>query len=226
MGMAWARIERRDGRTVFPTDVFVFAFLALGVSVGSSVATGNEISVVFFTIVWMSAAITRLTEFRRGERPALQLHCVDLRTTAILVLGTGPWVMLGFLQSTFPSSAIWKPIDVPPSLQALGIAMAIAVIAEPFLHVFRRFEFRLEFAAQGDRPAGSAGDEYRFSAGVVIRSGAILLLSGSPVFALLCALWLGVTLWRPAAPASDGPCVPIASVVHQPLHQPAVQAIA
>lgn len=201
---------------MFLTDVFVFAFLALGVSAGSSVTMGNGISVVLFTIVWMSAAITRLTEFRRGKRPALQLQFLNVRTTAILVVGAGPWVMLGFLQGAYPSSVIWKPIDIPWSLRALGIALAIAVIAEPFLPLIRRSGF----ATQGYRSAGSTGDEYRFSAGMIVRSGAILLLSGSPVFAFLCALWVGVTLWRPSA-ASDGPCLPIAPVVHQPLQQPA-----
>jgi hypothetical protein len=203
---------------VLPTDMFLFAFLALGISAGSSAAVGNRISVVIFTIVWMSAAITRLMELRRGDRPALQLRCLDLRTTAILVVGSGPWVMLGFLQRAYPSSVVWKPIDVPPSLRALGIALAVAVIAEPFLHLVRRSGT----TADGYRSARSAGDAYRISAGVIIRSGAILLLSGSPVFGLLCALWLGVTLWRPEAPVSDRAPLPIAPVLNQPIQRPAV----
>jgi hypothetical protein len=196
--MESAGIERRRGGTVLLTDVFVFAFLALAVSAGSKVGIGNGISVVIFTIVWMSAAITRLTELRRGERPALQLRSLDIRTTAILVVGSGPWVLLGFLQRAYPSSVIWKPIELPPSLGALGIALAVAVIAEPFLFPVRR----CGTGAPEHRYAGSAEDAYRISTGVIIRSGAILLLSGSLVFALLCALWLGVALW-PARPAPD-----------------------
>jgi hypothetical protein len=188
--MAWARIQGRRGRTILPTDIFLFAFLALGVAVGSSAATNNRISGVVFTIVWITAAMTRLTEFRRGERPALQLNCLNPRTAAILVVGSGPWLLLGLLQSAYPSSIVWKPIEVPPLLGALGIALTIAVIVEPFLHSLRMSAL----AGQADRFAGST-HEYRFSSSMIIRSGAILLLSGSPKFALMCALWLGVTLW-------------------------------
>jgi hypothetical protein len=189
--MAWARIQARRGRTILPTDIFVFTFLALGVAAGSSAATDNRIAVVVFTIVWMSAAITRLAEFRRGERPAVQLSGLNLREAAILVVGSGPWVILGFLQHAYPSSVIWKPIEVPPSLRALGIALAIAIIFEPFLHFMRRSAT----AAQECRSTGSMGDEHRLSWSVIMRSGAILLLSGNPMFALLCGLWLVVTLW-------------------------------
>jgi hypothetical protein len=195
--MAWTGSELPRGKTVLPTDIFMFAFLAMAVSAGSRVVTGNEISIVVLTIAWMSAAITRLTELRRGDRPALQLRGLNLRTTATLIVGTGPWLMLGVLQRAYPSSAIWAPIEVAPWLRALGISLAMAVIAEPFLPSIRR-----------SRPAGSS-DDYRFSESVMIRSVAILLLSGSPVFAVLCALWLGTELWRPAAPIADGPELPI-----------------
>lgn len=197
--MAWAGIEQRRGRNVLPTDIFVIIFLALGIAGASSASTDNAIAVVVFTLVWMTAAITRLTEFRRGDRPALQLSALDLRTKAILVVGGGPWIVLGFLQSAYASSVVLKPIDVPPPLQAVGIALAVAVIAEPFLDPSRRSALD----AQGRRAAGSTVHAYRFSSSVMIRSGAILLLSGSPVFALLCALWLGATLW-PATSASGG----------------------
>jgi hypothetical protein len=184
--MGWVGYGRRRTHTVLPTDVFVFAFLALGVSAGSRVVTGNEVAVVALTIAWMSAAITRLGELRRGERPALQLQQLNVRTSAILIAGTVPWILMGVLQRAYPAWIIWKPIAVTPALQALGIALSMAVIAEPFLNSMRKPETRPR-------------DAYRFSEPVMIRSGAILLLSGSPVFALLCALWLGITIWRPAA---------------------------
>lgn len=184
--MAWVGLGRRRKHTVLPTDIFVFAFLALGVSAGSRIVTGNEMAVVALTIAWMSAAVTRLGELRRGERPALRLQNLNVRTSAILIAGTVPWILMGVFQRAYPTWMIWKPIAVTPALQALGIALSMAVIAEPFLDSIRKPEIA--------RPR----DAYRFSEPVMIRSGAILLLSGSPVFALLCALWLGITVWRPA----------------------------
>ena len=196
--MASAGIEQRRGRTILPTDVCVFIFLALAIAGESSASTDNQIAVVVFTLLWMSAAITRLTEFRRGERPAVQLTCLDRRALVMLLLGSAPWIMLKSLKSVFASAAIFGPIDVPSSLQALGVALALAVIAEPFLRAFRK----PASDARADRVAASAEPDYPFSKSVMIRSGAILLLSGSPSFAVSCALWLGVTCWPRARYAS------------------------
>lgn len=217
-GMDGTGLQRRRGGSVVPTDVFVFAFLAVGVSAASNAAIGHQAAVVIFTVAWMSTAITRTAQFRRGERPALQLSSLDLRQTAILVLGSCPWLMLGFLQTAYPASMFWKPIDVPPSLRALGVALAIVVIVEPLLN---RLRWRGVSAAQYFA-LGAPGEEYRFPAGVMIRSGAIMLLSGSPVFALLCALWLGAALWRPDAHLGNVPqWTAVPSPLGQPLQSPA-----
>ena len=215
--MEGAGLQGRRGGTVVPTDVFVFAFLAVGVSAASSATVGHQAAVVIFTVAWMSTAITRTAEFRRGERPALQLSSLDPRKTAILLLGSVPWVMLGFLQTAYPASIFWKPIDVPPALRALGIALAIAVIVVPLLN---RLRWRGVSVSQYFA-LGAPGEEYRFPAGVMIRSGAIMLLSGSPVFALLCALWLGAALWRPDAHLANAPRWAVASPLVQPLQSPA-----
>ena len=212
-----AGLQRRRSGTIIPTDVFVFAFLAVGVSAASSATVGHEAAVVVFTVAWMSTAITRTAQFRRGERPALQLGSQDLRKTAILLLGSVPWVVLGFLQSAYPVSFFWKPIDVPPSLRALGIALALTVIVAPLLS---RLRWRGVSAAQ-HLALGTPGEEYRFPAGVMIRSAAIMLLSGSPVFGLLCALWLLAALWRPTAPRHDRPEWAMPSSIGAPLQSPA-----
>ncbi len=204
--MTPAGIEQRGrgGRTVDPTDVLVLALLAWAFAAGSNSRTGDEISTVILTIAWLSAAVTRLAELRRGERPAVRLQGLNLRTAAMLVAGTGPWLLLGFLRDAYPSSAIWQPIEIAPSLKALGILLAFAVIAEPFINARGSAS-----AAQASRPDGRTGNDYRFSASMMIRCGAILLLSGSPVFALLSALWLGVALCQPAAPVSNAPSLQI-----------------
>ena len=73
---------------------------------------------MIFTIAWMTAALTRLTEFRSGRRPAVKLVGSDIRSTAIVLAGTAPWLLLGFLRNAYPTSAIWTPFEVPPLLQA------------------------------------------------------------------------------------------------------------
>lgn len=184
--MASADLEQRRGRTVFPTDIFVLIFLALGVAGASGASMSDTVSVAVFTLVWMTSAITRVADLRRGDRPAIQVSGLNGRQAVTLAVGCGSWWVLGFMQSAHASSIVWKPIDVPPLLRTLGVVLAVAVIAEPFLRRMRR-----SAVSQARCTGHSAGC-------VILRSGAILLLSGSPMFAMLCALWLGVTLWPPA----------------------------
>jgi hypothetical protein len=182
--MACASIGRFRS-TICLTDVFVLAFISWGVagaSAGLSIRT--NVTVVIFTMAWITAAITRLSEFRRGIRPAVKLVRGDTRTTAILLAGTAPWLLSGFVRTAYPASPIWVPFDVPPVLQALGVALAIVAVAEPF---FRS----LSTPAPELRSTG----DHRFSTAVFIRSAAILLVSGSPVFTIFCGLWLIVALW-------------------------------
>lgn len=182
--MRWASIGRFPG-TLCPTDIFVLAFITWGVSAGSGgLGIRENATIAIFTITWVTAALTRFTDFRSGRRPALKLGRNDIRTTAIVLAGTAPWLLLGFLRSTYPTSAVWTPFEVPLLLQALGVALAIAAVAEPFFRLNRK-----------QSPSPEAAAEYRFSIAVLIRSAAILLLSGSPVFTLFCGLWLTVALW-------------------------------
>jgi hypothetical protein len=179
-----ASIGRFPG-TLCPTDVLVLAFITCSVAAGSDgLGIRENATLVIFTIAWVTAALTRLTEFRSGRGPAVKLECIDGRTTAILLAGAAPWLLLGLLQKVYPTSAMWIPFEVPSVLQTLGVALAIAAVAEPFFRSIRK---------QSPIPAAAAG--HRFSTGVLIRSAAILLLSGSPVFSLFCALWLTVALW-------------------------------
>ncbi len=182
--MAFARIGRFRG-TVCLTDVFVLAFISWGVAAASAgLGARTNVTVVIFTMAWITAAITRLSEFRRGTRPAVRLARGDARTAAILLAGTAPWLLSGFLRTAYPASPLWVPFDVPPLLQALGVALSIIAVAEPFLRSLRTSAPQLRAAA-----------DHRFSTAVFVRSAAILLVSGSPVFTIFCGLWLIVALW-------------------------------
>ena len=139
---------------------------------------------VIFTIAWITSAMTRLAEFRRGERPAIRIGHMDARACVTLLAGTAPWLLLGFLQSAYPTSPIWVPFKVPALLHALGIGLGLAAVLEPFSRALRK---------PSPAPDGAAGNQV--SIAVLIRSGAILLLSGSVVFSLFCGLWLTVALW-------------------------------
>jgi hypothetical protein len=178
----------RSGRfsgTLCLTDVLALVYITWGVSAGSDgLGIRENVAFVFFTTVWTTAAITRLMEFRSGRRPALKLGRIHPRTTAIVLAGTVPWMVLGCLQSIYATSAIWVPFEVPPLLRALGVPLAIVAVAEPFVRsILKR------------SPGSEAAAEYRLSIAVLVRSAAILLLSGSPVFTLFCGLWLTVALW-------------------------------
>ena len=189
---------------MLPTDMFVLVFLALGVAGASAATTSSATAVAVFTLVWMTSAITRVSELRRGGRPAIRLNELDRRQAVAFAIGSGTWIVLGILQTTYASWIVWKPIEVPFPLKALGVVLAAGVIAEPFLLRLRRSPKTMHGCLTG----GSTPPEYRSSASLMIRSGAILLLSGSPVFALMCALWLSITLWPSAAAAAQGWRIP------------------
>jgi hypothetical protein len=69
--------------------------------------------------------------------------------------------------------------------------LAAASIAEPLI-------FRSRSA--GERPQGFSWQLYREG---LLRSAAILLLTGSPMIATLCALWLALTLWSSSTWITD-----------------------
>ena len=186
--------------------MFVLVFLALGVAGASAASTNSATAVAVFTLVWMTSAITRVSELRRGDRPAIRLNRLDRRQAVTFAIGSGTWIVLGFLQSAYASWIVWKPIDVPFALRALGVVLAVAVIAEPFF-----LRLRKSLAAVEGRAGDASAPDYGFSASLMVRSGAILLLSGSPIFALMCALWLGVTVWPSAAAAAEGFRLPSAN---------------
>lgn len=179
--------------------MFLLVFLALGVAGASAASTNNVISVAAFTLAWVTSAVTRLAELRRGERPAIKLSRLNLRQAVVFAFGGGSWVVLGVLQNSYASSIVWKPIEVPLLLRALGLVLAAAAIAEPF------FERMRKSAATEPGWPGRADDatvQDGLSVAMMVRSGAVVLLSGSPLLALMCALWLGVTLW-PLASAAE-----------------------
>ena len=154
----------------------------------------DDATVVIFTIAWVTSALTRLKAFRQGQRPALKLSDLDARTAAALIAGTVPWFFLGFLQSAYATSFVWVPFHVPPQLHALGILFAVAAVAEPFFQSLRKVP-----------PAAEPAPAHGLSIGVVIRSAAILLLSGSFVFSVFCVLWLMVACWPATRVAEPAP---------------------
>ena len=73
-----------------------------------------------------------IAEFRQGRRPALKLGSIDIAATAAMLLaGTVPWFLLGFLQSVYPTLAFWTPFAVTPQMRALGMLLAIAASLNP-----------------------------------------------------------------------------------------------
>ena len=170
--------------TGYWTDLCVLVFVTGGVAAGSgSLGIHDSAAVACFTLAWTTTAMTRLREFRQGRRPALKLDSIDRGSAAMLLAGTVPWFLLGFLQSVYPTLAFWTPFAVTPQMRALGMLLAIGVVAEPF------------FQSTSKEPLAPAA-ESQFSFSILIRSAAILLLSGSTVFTLFCGLWLTLALWR------------------------------
>lgn len=165
------------------TEACVFALITGAVATESSLGIRDNVTLVIFALTWLSGAIHRVMACRSGRLPALKLGRGHTEAAMVVVFGAAPWMLIGPLHTTYPSLAFWTPLPVPPMLYAIGLALAAGSIAEPFL-------WRASWNAHADV---FSWQMYRRG---LLRSLAILLISGSPVIALLCVLWLAVTLWH------------------------------
>ena len=191
--MRWRRAPRFPG-ALYPTDILVLVFLAAGISAGcAGLGIRDRTVAVIFTMAWVSSAVTRLSALRQGRRPSIRIDRLDVQRAATLMLGAAPWVLLRFLQTSYPVSAFWTPIAMGVPMQVFGTALAICVVAAPLL--------------------GRAAISRSASGDLVLRSAAVVLITGSPVFAALSGLWIVATFWpTPEEHVSDWRPTPVQPV--------------
>ena len=172
----------RIRRTFCCTDAFVFVFITGSVASGAAFGIRDPLTLVMFAMVWSSAAIERVIAWRKGVRPALKLERDNPYAALVLIAGAGPWIAMQPTQAAFPGLAIWTPVHVSAGLYAVGLVLAVAAVAEPLI-------LRSRHAVE--TPTGFSWQLYREG---LLRSAAILFLTGSLVIAALCVLWLALTL--------------------------------
>lgn len=177
-------------------------FLTVGVAGGAgNLGIHDRATAVVFTLAWMSAAIIRLSDFRRGRRPAVRIDQLNPRHGAVLLLGVAPWPLLRLVGHVYPAATFWAPIELGLPVEMIGAAVGIYVIVAPLLT--RYACCGTAFAVDFQLP------------GIILRSAALLFITGSPVFAVLSVLWIAAAVWiapadvaARAAIAPDAPIIP------------------
>lgn len=153
-----------------------------------------------FVCVWLSQAVRRVIDWRRGR---VQTRVLDARQPshlALFVLGLTPWVGLPILHGLHPGWPVWGALAFPTWLRAcgilLGVAAALAATAVP-----RR--------GLGDPLGRDGAFASPTSADAQIFVLTMLLASGSPLVAMLSVYWMlayaGVWLVEFHAPNQDTP---------------------
>ncbi len=179
------------GSRLLATDVIALALITTCMTTISFDVLGlrEHVPVVLFLVTWLCGAARRISGFRQGRRPALKLRGLTLAA------GTAPWLGLGWLHFAYSTSSIWIPLEMPPLLFGLGILLAIATLADPFIGRAR------ERAGHAAAPV-----PLQWTTEALVPMMAIFLLSGSLVIGLFSAVWLVIS----AAPymAASLPAVP------------------
>jgi hypothetical protein len=168
-------------RFLLPTDVIALALITSYMTMVSVKLLGlqEHLPIVIFVVTWLSGAVSRVSQFRQGRRPALKAGSDGGRAMALtLAAGTAPWLGLGWLQFAYPDSPIWRPVQISGPMYAIGLLLAVATVALPFIR-------RARLATVCAAPAASQG-----ITATLVPMAAIFLLSGSLVIALSSTIWL------------------------------------
>lgn len=179
--------NRQTGRgtgSLYSTDTIVLVLVSACLTEIAWEVFGirDRLPIVILVVTWLCGAIHRLSEVRQGRRPALKVGLENGRATALtMAAGIAPWLALGFLHSAYPDSPIWTPLQVPVPLYGLGMVLAAATIAGPFI---RRGH---------ERPVDSATTAPQLTPETLLPMAAIFLVSGSIVMGLLSVVWLAAS---------------------------------
>jgi hypothetical protein len=135
-----------------------------------------------FVCVWLSQAVRRVIDWRRGRVKARLLDARQWPHMLLFTLGLAPWVVLPILHTLRPGWPVWEALSFPAWLRGigvlLGVAAALAATAVP-----RR-------ASSGDTLGRHGTFVSPVSADAQLFVLSMLLASGSPLVALLSAYWL------------------------------------
>jgi hypothetical protein len=191
----WPRyaVSAKEGR-LLPSDAIVLGVITGGVTITSYQLLGlrDTALVVIVVMTWLSGAVLRLTEFRRGVRAPLKIGNDNVPGMLLVTTATGLWIVTNSLRSAYPTSGVWTPLQIPAALYALGILLTIRTLAEP---VIRQAEG--EEHSWIHRQTGWLLHRHPWLArqlsGSLIPAAAICLISGSPLLVLFSGLWLIVS---------------------------------
>jgi hypothetical protein len=135
----------------------------------------DNLSIVALTLAGVSHPMLRLLQDRRSERGPAARRGTEI--TAIFAVA--PWVLLGWLNTVYPSWSVWQSVAVPAAIRYTGCFLAFGVIlARPLLE-----------RDSVDSDVASWVPPITLQSLLLIVS--LLLVSGSVVAAGLTLYWLG-----------------------------------
>jgi hypothetical protein len=154
-----------------------------GTTVGALFGVHDPLYGIMFVSAWM-LPISRLTlrSHRRGSAACGQTVASQQLRPWFAILGALPWFMVPWAQAAFPTSVLWKSLDVPVPLRWIGMGLTLAMFCAPF--------FRQIFRAAAANPP-SQNDlmsmrMYTVSAAAVVLISANLFIALVAVSGMMC----------------------------------------
>jgi hypothetical protein len=88
----------------------------------------NPAIATVFAFVWLRPVASRLSDLRRGHYQPWNISATPaFETTAILIGGVAPWVILQLLLSTNPSWVVRQSVNLPEWVRMCGAVLGILV---------------------------------------------------------------------------------------------------
>lgn len=181
-----SRLRRRDCLR-FTDVVVVVALVEPSMATACATFLGGAHPAVTSIFVCASTlvAIRQLIARRTGQR--LSSVAFDLSPAWALGLGAMPWCVFAVLHENSQAMLLWQPLHVPLAVRVVGVCCLLFPIVAPFT----RSRSAGAVNAVGQKPfeqelARFAVDSYAHAIGAV-------LLTASPLIALMAAVWVAVT---------------------------------
>jgi hypothetical protein len=129
---------------------------------------------VALVLGWMSQTVWCVVEAPRGSSPDRPRR--DAWGLAIVLAGLAPWIIVRILFVAHPGGPIWQSAPIPLAARGLGAVLALGLVLAP---------------SRGE-PLRQRTDSTALTVQSQLLLISTLLISGSPVFALLTMYFLAV----------------------------------
>jgi hypothetical protein len=154
-----------------------------GTTVGALFGVHDPLYGIMFVSAWM-LPISRLTLRSRPLESAACVEHVSSRNLRpwFVILGALPWFIVPWAQAAFPTSILWRSLDVPVPVRWVGMALTVGMFCAPFCRQIFRAAGTDTLAENDVMPMGV----YTVTAAAVVLISANLFIAFVAASGMIC----------------------------------------